>query len=116
MYFRYLKRQFRDQMRAHALNDDDIRQASCQMKAKSKKNFIIGMVCYAGFIVLMLAAGIFEYMTKTDFTLSRLIEGMVLLIITGFVAAYILPVGLLKFQFNKELKSTYSHLYHECKL
>ena len=116
MYFRYLKKEFRDLMRSHALSDDDVRQAADKMKRKSKKTFIIGMVCYAICMVLIAMGFIAEYKMKPDFGLSNAVTGMALCIVLGFVLAYILPVGLLKFQFDRELKNTYPHLYDECKL
>ena len=116
MFYRYLDSKFKAEMKAHSLSDDELRQASEGMKAKSNKYFKIGMVCYAIIVILMTGGTIWEYMMKPELSLGRAISYVVISIVFGYFVAYFLPVGIVKFEFNHVLKNTYPHLFDECKL
>ncbi|MBO4604659.1 MAG: hypothetical protein J5657_05115 [Clostridiales bacterium] len=115
MFYRYLSEKFRNLMRTHSLSDDELRQAAGELKAKQKKTFIGYIILAPLFSVLLIGAAIWETGNGTN-NPSSLWTGVVLAIILAFAGGYFLLMGLLKFQFNRELKKDYPHLYDECKL
>ena len=113
MFYRYLNEQFRRQMRNHELTDDELRQAADKMKAKQKKTFIAYVIIEIIIAILFTLAFIWEKQNSdTPVELSAIIITIVFFVVGG----YVLPMGILKFQFNRELKKDYPHLYEECKL
>lgn len=115
MLIRTLNQRFRELMRAHALSDEELRQAADEMRAKQKKNFIIYVITVSIASVLMIAAGIIQPMIK-PMDMGRVWSGIILFIALAVVAGYFLPIGILKIQFNRELKKDYPQLYDEIKL
>jgi len=115
MFYRFLDKKYRDQMREHALSDDDIITASWTLKNKQKKSVILYAVLTIVFCVLMLAAGIAQYMIK-QVDPVRLVPAMILAVVMVVVLGYFMPIGIFRIQFNRELKNNYPHLYDRCKL
>lgn len=113
MFYRTLNERFRELMRTHAISDDELRQAADEMKAKQKKSFIIYVVTVAIFSILMIGAGIIQPMIKP---IQNIWFGIFLSIAVAIIAGYFLPIGILRIQFNRELKKDYPHLYDELKL
>ena len=113
MFYRYLNEQFRRMMRNHELTDDELMQAADKMKAKQKKTFIAYVIIEIVIVILFIAAYIWEQKNSdTPVELGACILAIVVFIVGG----YVLPMGILKFQFNRELKKDYPNLYEECKL
>lgn len=102
-------------MREHALSDDDIITTSWTLKNKQKKLVILYVVLTIIFCVLMLAAGIAQYMIRQT-SLTRLLPAVILAIVMVVVLGYFMPIGIFRIQFNRELKNNYPHLYDRCKL
>ena len=113
MFYRYLNEKFRQMMRDHALTVDELRQAAEKMKAKQKKTFITYVIIEMIIIILFTAAYIWEQ-NNSDTPVG--LGACVLAVALFAVGGYVLPIGILKFQFNSELKKDYPHLYEECKL
>ena len=117
MYFRYLRKQFKEQMEAHALSEDELREAAGGLKKKQKKMFIwwiVATVFIDGLLIFNLINQIIKG-TNPD-SLPVGIAGTALLSIIVGAFFYFPFLGIIKIQFNKALKENYPELLNELKL
>ena len=117
MFWRTLNGKFRNLMRNHELSDEELRKASDDLKSTQQKVFIgyvIGMLILVGLFIWHIIEQ-YYHPTNTDPFYVTVLGAIILIIVAG-VFFYFITMGIIKIQFNNELKKDYPHLYDEIKL